>query len=785
MAFQQLYYTSCEHGLSGYAGYQFNAITPGIPAAVLREVEERTLYEPPRWRVTGPDVSEPEAQPVAFSYRVSEATGARIITHVVFAGTDYSGRPGNYFVHALVSSTPQQDLGALLPVDLWGASWWQSAPISDTELPEMAGPLPRGIVDQPSVQAFLSAHGAQDVLAELLTAIGRAMAGERPVLIASQDANENVWWIAAASYLMGEHLAPRMTFTTYSHRPGYAGYHLVGVVAGALPAEAGGSFQLFDFTSGRRPGHEPHPMATILADTGVLAVPGLWQQAAVFASGAEENLDDWLAPVALAAGLLGRKLSAGEVDTVARWLPGACSWLPPQHAEIALGAVLGQLNGELPADRLAGLLSVAQQLRAAAHAEQLERILAGRAIASITRGQQAQPLPLTGSAAAAAQNQVIQALDGVAPTVARDLLDWAEASGVKLPDAELARYGRTWIDPAAPAHDVVPVLLKHPAVLRGLLERLAAEPAEIATAVLAGPVGAQLTRDDLATHSELTELWLLQSALNGSIPPLRALDEIVDVRAGAARSPLVDGSLLHLLWPRGCPAGQVIELLGVMTDPPRPDILDWFAGEVRGISTRGTSVDDWVTLAQALSEHPILAMLPDAEARSVDCVMRVVPLLQRAYLADPAPDPDVFAQLFAEYTAAAGTMRALLQRDLPVLLGRASPLGGAVRGCPEHVAVAFGREVTERLAPLHADVALAARVFTARKHPDVLAQPGLVHSLTAAFNQVRSWRRRDLAALAEILDQDDAAAQEFQAWRNERPSLVRKLFRTGPGSPNP
>ena len=29
MAFQQLYYTSCEHGLSGYAGYQFNAITPG------------------------------------------------------------------------------------------------------------------------------------------------------------------------------------------------------------------------------------------------------------------------------------------------------------------------------------------------------------------------------------------------------------------------------------------------------------------------------------------------------------------------------------------------------------------------------------------------------------------------------------------------------------------------------------------------------------------------------------------------------------------------------------
>ena len=50
--------------------------------------------------------------------------------------------------------------------------------------------------------------------------------------------------------------------------------------------------------------------------------------------------------------------------------------------------------------------------------------------------------------------------------------------------------------------------------------------------LLGGPVGAQLTRDDLAGHPELTELWLLQSALSGSIPRLRAFDEIVDVRAG-------------------------------------------------------------------------------------------------------------------------------------------------------------------------------------------------------------------------------------------------------------
>ena len=125
MAFQQLYYTSCEHGLGGYGGYQFNAITPGIPPVVLREVEERTVYEPPRWLLADPD---PEAYPVAFSYGMSTATGMAIAAHVVFTGTDYSGRPGNYFVHALATSAPERDFGPLLPAELWGAALWRSRP---------------------------------------------------------------------------------------------------------------------------------------------------------------------------------------------------------------------------------------------------------------------------------------------------------------------------------------------------------------------------------------------------------------------------------------------------------------------------------------------------------------------------------------------------------------------------------------------------------------------------------------------------------------------------------
>jgi GTPase-associated protein 1, N-terminal domain type 2/GTPase-associated protein 1, C-terminal domain/GTPase-associated protein 1, middle domain len=786
MAFQQLYYTSCEHGLSGYPGYQFNAITPGVPAAVLREVEERTLYEPPRWRKTNPGADEPEAYPIAFSYGVSETTGMTVTAHVVFSGADYSGRPGNYFVHALVSGAPQHDFGALLPVELWGAPLWQRAPVDGTELPELPGPLPRGVIDRPGVQAFLDARGGQEVLAELLTAIGRAMAGAQPVLVASQDASENAWWIAAVCYLMGEHVTRRMTFTTYSHRPGYAAYHLVGILADMIPPDARGSFQLFDFTAGRRPGHEPHPLAAMLASTGVLAAPELWQQATVFASGTEENLDDWLAPVAVAAGLLGRKLTAGEMDTVAGWLPAAAGWLPPQIAEIALGVALTQADGALPDDRLAGLLSLARRLPAAAHTEQLERVLAGRAIGRIIQGDQTQPVQLGGAAAAAAEGQVIQALGSSPPAVARALLDWALASGVGLPDTELERYGRTRLDPGTAGQELVPILRGYPAILRGLLGRLAGEPPEVTKALLGGPAGAQLTRDDLAAHPDLTELWLLQSALNGSIPKLRAFDEIVDVRAGAGRSPRADGTLLRLLWPGGCPPGQITELLGILTDPPGPDIVDWFAGEVSAICTRGTNVDDWVTLAEALNEHPVLALLPEAETRSVHCAIRVVPLLRRAYLAGPPGDVNVFAQLFAEYAEADGNTRRLLERDVPALLAQASSLGSALPGCPEGVAVAFGQKVTDRLAPLHPDVALAARVFAALIRPDVRAQPRLTQSLAAAFDQVRRWRRQDLGALAGILDRDAETAQSFQTWRDTHTGgRRRRLFRGGPGFLSP
>ena len=105
--------------------------------------------------------------------------------------------------------------------------------------------------------------------------------------------------MAALSYLLGEQLAQQLTFTTYCHRPESARLHLIGILPDAMPPGAfTASFQLFDLTTGRTPGGQVHPLAGLLASTGVLAAPALWRQALALSSGAEQHLDDWLPVVA-------------------------------------------------------------------------------------------------------------------------------------------------------------------------------------------------------------------------------------------------------------------------------------------------------------------------------------------------------------------------------------------------------------------------------------------------------------------------------------------------------
>jgi len=77
VSFQQLYYTSCKHGLSDYAGFQFNAVSDGVDPRIMRRVEQLTVYDRPSRSV------EPGDEPLNLCHVLDEATGTAVTARVV------------------------------------------------------------------------------------------------------------------------------------------------------------------------------------------------------------------------------------------------------------------------------------------------------------------------------------------------------------------------------------------------------------------------------------------------------------------------------------------------------------------------------------------------------------------------------------------------------------------------------------------------------------------------------------------------------------------------------
>ena len=389
MAFQQLYYTSCEHGVGGYAGFQFNALSPGAGQRAMREVERLTVYELPSWD------SSPADAPVNLCHVHDAARGWAITSNVIYAGTDFSGRAGNYFAHALVSDAPAQDFGGLLPVELWESPVWARAEAADTTLPAISDALPRGSFDRPTVAAFLSRRpDAPTVLARLLSAIDAVMRDGRSLILWSETSTENAYWIAAVSYLMQPDQAREMSFYTYTRRPAQCRAHVIGTVPGTVASAAvlADIFRVFDLTSRALPDVDVHPLAELLVQVGVLRTAGLWRQAATLADGTERTFDGWY-PVALAAaGLLGiEPLPNGAADAMAAWLPKLrlrSAPLAGPHVEAVLTVLLDR-HEELSDDQLRPLLDAAKGARAVGQLQRIEVILVNRALAQLE--QELQP----------------------------------------------------------------------------------------------------------------------------------------------------------------------------------------------------------------------------------------------------------------------------------------------------------------------------------------------------------------------------------------------------------
>lgn len=213
MTARQLYYTSSDAGRDGRSGFQINAATPGIRQGAEDFAIRASTYDPPSALLA----SDPGDLPVTLGF--TRRRGITVIYRSVYAGADFAGRLGNYFAHALVVDDLAEDLGGLLPIDLWAAPHWSTTTSDSVELPAL-GVLSAGSgADQDATADFLTRPDRRAVLAAVLAAVLEARSrGERVVLVCAAP-GEAPLWVSAVTRSLPHDIALEITFSTWSGRP--------------------------------------------------------------------------------------------------------------------------------------------------------------------------------------------------------------------------------------------------------------------------------------------------------------------------------------------------------------------------------------------------------------------------------------------------------------------------------------------------------------------------------------------------------------------------------------
>ena len=537
-------------------------MSAGVAQAVIREVEQLTAYESPDHLQVAPEARVGE-HPVNLIHTYSEHNGATIIAQVLFTGLDFSHRSGNYFAHTLVIDAPEEDLKAVLPVELWAAPFWRSAQGPATELPPLPAPLPPGPITPELIMEFLA--GTPDPvrqLESLLAAVDKAMDGGQRVLLVGADSAAVCHWIAAACYALGPVMGRQLTFATYSQDPRRCLTHVVGAIADDPSVRLDtAAFYTFELTSGGVPETvPPSRAAALLARTGLGGAAALWSAAASL-SPLPGSLAESFPILASAALILDQPLDRQEAEAAIGWLAAPENRVNAGQQGSAVRAVLRQARHDLPVRRqreLAGMAVTADAAGAPGTdtlASQVECAFVDDFLARLDHGLP--PDPWTGyrteRGRKAAADGCAHLLPSARPDVALGLLNWAQKARLRLPEDVVRQAG----------HDVIMTAVLEGATPRGLartapvwqalrlgmLDRLRGLPAE-AQQVAFSRVGLDLfPPEDLAAYPELGEHWIIDVAARGQLSNVEALIRVVDLRRSQGHVPALDDYLLQRLWP--------------------------------------------------------------------------------------------------------------------------------------------------------------------------------------------------------------------------------------------
>ena len=802
MGLAQLYYTSCETGLSGFAGFQFNAVTPGLPPDVLRSVESLTPYRPPRWLSARPSKADIAACPVNLVYTSAPTT---ILANVVFVGTDFSQRSGNYFAHVLVSRTGVDAFDTILPIELWGSQIWISEPIASTELPllpRLPDSSPADPLSRSNVARFFDGSSHREHLVALLTAAENAvLRGGRPIVIVHPDTVEAARWIAAISFLLPPAVARRLSFSTYHHNPGYIDVHVTATLPDSdfdVNEGAFRSYVVLDEVAGRISEVTPEPAADLLVRSGPGRAAALWEHAARLARITGEALADWHPALVMAAVLDQPAVTTSDLDVLCGWLvqhaalvsPGergtvlrgvlASPAFRPRH--LAALATLSQLDDDHELTVLIEKAVVDEELRRAAD-------LAGADIGTGVR-------IVTDEGRAFAASRCAERLVGAPAPIAISLLGWGTDVGLELPEAALRACGEHTLGPqllGRPDEDTLGVLAGARPLVEGALAHLAAvagqQPEAVERALAAG-------LDDVASKAQaplpdaLTEAALMASARRHPENRVTALGRYLARAPGDGSS--LSGHLLTRIWPEGrwtsaeaLAATEVLAPEQVLTEPVR----GWVVQVVMEPPRDDGYLSSYRELCHVLSADRLAGRLPEEARSRMDAFAATSREIERAEAERGRNKATIIRHLASTYLDQPPPVQDLLREALvsqPEKMAGSKYLQYAVETYPEPVVSAFLSAVRGRLAA-PVDIDTAARLFrclTALQHAsDVLIAPGLDNILREGLGL---WPRRDVNRLNERLrDTDREAAGAFASWRQHPGGGGRRPWRTSSGRAAP
>ena len=237
----QYIYTSWKNGDSTEKGYMIYSRSEGISEAECNAIKDAMQYLAPKELTLTPTPQEiADVFPYAFSYFILP-TGRGCVAQSTYLGKDYSGRYGNYIIHALIFDT--NDLPCR-PAEFFAEPYIKTA-MTDEELnaPSPVPPLPplhiseyASVINDEQLNEFL--FEKEDEFAQLISMILASQDAGIPFYL--NDSRENlVLWSAAMQRILPPRLAKKFMFNTYigdhesmrSQRARAEGlnFHLIGV----------------------------------------------------------------------------------------------------------------------------------------------------------------------------------------------------------------------------------------------------------------------------------------------------------------------------------------------------------------------------------------------------------------------------------------------------------------------------------------------------------------------------------------------------------------------------